>query len=161
MRLTYEPASEPRQMFRAHPCQESRGTPKDYLVVGDLRIQGICLETRQNWMFRALCRRGRTVLAPWWTRPALSCSETPFADNTKCWCHLCVCSFPVPSHWVRHSRLRALSPSPFFFFFFTLVIFFFFFTLVTGPRRSLSLKLSDTRVYKPQIRARLGTTAHF
>ena len=39
--------------------------------------------------------------------------------------------------------------------------FFFFFTLVTGPRRSLSLKLSDTRVYAPQIRARLGTTAHF
>ena len=35
---------------------------------------------------------------------------------------------------------------------------FFFFTLVTGPRRSLSLKLSDTRVYEPQIRARLGTT---
>ena len=33
--------------------------------------------------------------------------------------------------------------------------FFFFFTLVTGPRRSLSLKLSDTRVYEPQIRARL------
>ena len=26
-----------------------------------------------------------------------------------------------------------------------------FFTLVTGPRRSLSLKLSDTRVYEPQI----------
>jgi len=40
-------------------------------------------------------------------------------------------------------------------------VFFFFFTLVTGPRRSLSLKLSDTRVYEPQIRARLGTTAHF
>ena len=39
--------------------------------------------------------------------------------------------------------------------------FFFSFTLVTGPRRSLSLKLSDTRVYEPQIRARLGTTAHF
>ena len=37
----------------------------------------------------------------------------------------------------------------------------FFFTLVTGARRSLSLKLSDTRVYEPQIRARLGTTAHF
>ena len=32
--------------------------------------------------------------------------------------------------------------------------FFFFFTLVTGPRRSLSLKLSDTRVYEPQIRAK-------
>jgi len=32
---------------------------------------------------------------------------------------------------------------------------FFFFTLVTGPRRSLSLKLSGTRVYEPQIRARL------
>jgi len=38
---------------------------------------------------------------------------------------------------------------------------FFFFTLVTGPRRSLSLKMSDTRVYAPQIRARLGTTAQF
>ena len=37
----------------------------------------------------------------------------------------------------------------------------FFFTLVTGPRRSLSLELSDARVYEPQIRARLGTTAHF
>ena len=35
---------------------------------------------------------------------------------------------------------------------------FFFFTLVTGPTRSLSLKLSDARVYEPQIRARLGTT---
>ena len=31
---------------------------------------------------------------------------------------------------------------------------FLFFTLVTG---SLSLKLSDTRVHEPQIRARLGT----
>ena len=36
-----------------------------------------------------------------------------------------------------------------------------FFTLVTGPRRFLSLKLSDTRVHEPQIRARLGTTTHF
>jgi len=34
-------------------------------------------------------------------------------------------------------------------------------TLVTGPRRSLSLTLGDTRVYEPQIRARLGTTTHF
>ena len=34
---------------------------------------------------------------------------------------------------------------------------FFFLTLVTCPRRSLSLKLSDKRVYAPQIRARLGT----
>ena len=39
--------------------------------------------------------------------------------------------------------------------------FFFFFTLVTGPRRSLSLQLRDTRVYEPQTRARLGTTVHF
>ena len=44
--------------------------------------------------------------------------------------------------------------------FYHVSFFFFFFTLVTGPRRSLSLKLSDTRVYEPQIRARLGTTAH-
>ena len=29
-----------------------------------------------------------------------------------------------------------------------------FFTLVTGPRRSLSLKLCDARVYKPQIRVK-------
>ena len=37
---------------------------------------------------------------------------------------------------------------------------FFFFTLVTGPTRSLSLKMSDATAYEPQIRARLGTTAH-
>ena len=36
----------------------------------------------------------------------------------------------------------------------------FFFTLVRGPSRSLSLNLSDTRVYEPQTRARLGTNAH-
>ena len=36
---------------------------------------------------------------------------------------------------------------------------FFFIALVTGPRRSLSLQLSDTRVFELQIRARLGTTA--
>ena len=35
-------------------------------------------------------------------------------------------------------------------------LFFFCFTLVTGPKRSLSRKLSDARVYEPQIRARLG-----
>jgi len=40
------------------------------------------------------------------------------------------------------------------------VTFFFFFTLFTGPRRSLSLKLSGTKVYQPQLRARLDTTAH-
>ena len=41
------------------------------------------------------------------------------------------------------------------------VFFFLFFTLVTGPRRAFGLKLSDARVYEPQIRARLVTTAHF
>ena len=40
-------------------------------------------------------------------------------------------------------------------------VFFFICTLVTGPKRSLSLKLGDTRVYEPQIRARLGTTTLF
>ena len=35
-----------------------------------------------------------------------------------------------------------------------MVLLLFFFTLVTGPRRSLSLNLSDTRVYEPQMRAR-------
>ena len=38
----------------------------------------------------------------------------------------------------------------------SLLPFFFFFTLVTGPRRSLSLNLSDTRVYEPPIRARFA-----
>ena len=37
--------------------------------------------------------------------------------------------------------VQGLNPTPHFFFF----------TLVKGPRRSLSLKLSDTRVYEPQI----------
>ena len=41
-----------------------------------------------------------------------------------------------------------------------LLLLFFFLTLVTGPRRSLLLKLIDTTVYEPQIRARLGTTAY-
>ena len=36
----------------------------------------------------------------------------------------------------------------FFVFFFFVVVFFFFFALFTGPRRSLILKLSDTRVYE-------------
>ena len=47
---------------------------------------------------------------------------------------------------VRNWRLvlrGAVSPQTFFFF---------FFTLVTGPRRSLSLKLSGTRVHAPEIR---------
>ena len=37
-----------------------------------------------------------------------------------------------------------------------LALILFFLTLVTGPRRSLSLNLSDTRVHAPQIRAGLG-----
>jgi len=41
---------------------------------------------------------------------------------------------------------------------FTVVFFFVFFTLVSGPRHSLRLKPSDTGVYEPRIRARLGTT---
>ena len=34
-------------------------------------------------------------------------------------------------------------------------------TLDPGPRRHLSIELSDTKVYGPEIRARLGTAAHF
>ena len=56
----------------------------------------------------------------------------------------------------RHSSRNKISPTIIFFFFF-----FFFLTLVTGRSRSLSLKLSGTGVYEPQIRARLGSTAHF
>ena len=40
------------------------------------------------------------------------------------------------------------------------MVFFSFFTLVAGPRRSLSLKSSDTRVFEPQTRALLVTTAN-
>jgi len=36
-----------------------------------------------------------------------------------------------------------------------------FFDIVTGSRRSLSLKLSETRVSEPPKRARLGTPTHF
>jgi len=57
-------------------------------------------------------------------------------------------TFAIVSLFSWH-QMRTLHEHPFVFF---------FFTLVTGPRRSLSLKLSDTRVYEPQIRARLGTT---
>ena len=39
--------------------------------------------------------------------------------------------------------------------------FLFSFTLVTGPRTSLSIKLSDIRVYEPQVRARLVTKTRF
>jgi len=67
-----------------------------------------------------------------------------------------------PTHLhLKHERRRitltcfCLPPQVLFFYFF------FFFTLVTGPRRPLSRKLSDTRVYEPHIRARLGTTAYF
>jgi hypothetical protein len=41
-------------------------------------------------------------------------------------------------------RREGLAPEAVLAFFF-----FFFFTLVTGPRRSLSLKLSETRVFEP------------
>jgi len=56
-------------------------------------------------------------------------------------------AFPV---WPRHG----LAPPPSS----VRVFFVFFFTLVTGPRRSLRLELSDTRVSARQIQARLGTT---
>jgi len=74
--------------------------------------------------------------------------------------------------WIRTSRLSiknslslcrgwracisASDPTPY-----SRQVFFFFITLVTGPRRSLSLKLSDTSVYEPQIRARLRTTPSY
>jgi len=54
--------------------------------------------------------------------------------------------FRVPNSEYRDSG-SGCRVSGFFFFFFFL---FFFFTLVAGPGRSFSLKLSDTRVYEPQ-----------
>ena len=55
-----------------------------------------------------------------------------------------------PASGEKGSTKTLVKPGFFFFFFFI--------TLVAGRRRSLSLKLSDARVYEPQIRARLGTT---
>ena len=72
---------------------------------------------------------------------------------------------PKPNVWRAEQRFQTISqgdacsiftgstistPHP------TSLALFFFFTLVTGPRRSLSLKLSDARVYDSQIRARLA-----
>ena len=54
-----------------------------------------------------------------------------------------------PTPYTLHPTPYTLHPTP---------LHFFFFTLVRGPRRSLSPKLSDTRVYEPPIRARLDTT---
>jgi len=66
----------------------------------------------------------------------------------------CEATVDQPGRSVTSWRLLLLLDSRYIFFFF-------FFTLVAGPRRSLSLGLSDTRVCEPQIRARLVTTAHF
>ena len=55
------------------------------------------------------------------------------------------------------SRTRMIAPAPNRF----LLLHYFFFAFVAGPKGSLSLKLSDTKVYAPQIRGRLGTTARF
>jgi len=52
----------------------------------------------------------------------------------------------------HHSRAVSAGPS---------LHFFFFFTVVAGPRRSLSLKLSDTRVYEPTTRARSAQVRAF
>ena len=62
---------------------------------------------------------------------------------------------PRNAGWYRAESSRARLHKP------RRMFFFFFFTLVTGHCRSLSLKLSDIRVYEPQIRARLGTTGRF
>ena len=51
------------------------------------------------------------------------------------------------------TKLKAVRPAKL-----KIRLIYFFITLMTGPRKSFSLKL---RVYEPQIRARLGTTAHF
>jgi len=61
---------------------------------------------------------------------------------------------------MRFSKLHCIKVSNWNTFSITSICFFFF-TLIVGARRSLSLKLSDTRVYAPKIRARLRTTAHF
>jgi len=67
----------------------------------------------------------------------LACGVELLSSLYKC-CRVCTYCLPNP----RHICWQV----------------FFFFTLVTGPRRSLILKLGDTRDYEPQVRAFLGTT---
>ena len=55
-------------------------------------------------------------------------------------------------HMAQQRHRRPPLPSAYFFF---------FSTLVTGPRRSLGLKLGGKRVCEPEIRARLESTARF
>jgi len=62
-----------------------------------------------------------------WIQPSMSLQYEPSSEPLR----ISVVSTRV--------RARPLTP--------TLLLF--FFTLVTGPRRSLSLKLRDTRVYEP------------
>ena len=71
----------------------------------------------------------------------LSPSHTHTLDGSR--------SRPAPRTSARSSRKTNMAGCRGCFFFL-------FFTLVTGPSRSLSLKLRDTRVYDPPIRARLG-----
>jgi len=71
------------------------------------------------------------------------------------------CHTPPPSECGTYKTVKALSldKSPYAFQVVPFLLgsgsmnFFFFFTFVTGPRRSLSLKLSDTRVYGPCFEA--------
>jgi len=82
-------------------------------------------------------------------RVGMPCFRTGMPSEPAC---------PAQNRKALQKRHALLSDSIFRTISLSAMLLLFFFTLVTGPRRSLSLKLSDTRVYEPQIRARLGTT---
>ena len=143
MSLKYEPTSVPQHtsvkwlILNKHLCERERRR-----VV--LQVLGLPQQ---------LPRRPRTAAEK--VHPVALCAavqETALAKG---------CGLPLHA---RTPARRLDGPNPLFFrratpapppalsnFFF-----FFFFTLGTGPRRSLSLALSDTRVSEPQIRARLS-----
>ena len=123
---------------------------KDLLKVASMPC---CLPPAKVWTGNSLegsCHRVVCLQCVVSTHPEREPPETPPRGVTPA-CTLC--RRRTTGTWGAWSRKDATSSARCFFFF--------FFTLVTGPRRSLSLKLSDTRVCEPQIRARVTFLSTF
>ena len=113
------------------------------------------------------CAPGRPVRMRAWGCLSLSLSHTDTHSRTHTLSHTHTLSLSLShTHTLKffrsgscpgspRVRTPALSPD------WQVVFFFFFvFTLGTGPRRSVSLKPSDARVYEPQMRLSLWQEHH-